>query len=215
MERIKECYQSLENAKSEIAMLNRECDEMEQFIKGTLNIKTSSDLYMSFPDLITKYDAQHKENKKIVIKIFGLWYPIGIVIIFIISLILKFQPAPFISCFSSILVSLNVGSTEKLFTSKKKIKLVNKLANYCKNKSELDGLDLDQINRIFMQREQEYSKIITSKREDILEYEKFLEKCEIDVANQVLVDEGIDATIEMGLVPKAEKKKLIKVNVNK
>lgn len=215
MEQIRECYKSLENAKNDVAMLNHECDEMEQFRKDALYLNTNPDLYMRLPELLEKYSSQYKDNKKYMLSFYGLFYPAVLIVIFVLSLIFKFQPSFLISSFTSAVVTLNFERIGRFSKSKKKVKLVKKLASYCNNKSELDGLDLDQIITMFVRREKEYGDLIVSKRRSISEYEEFLEKCKEDVANQVLLDERIDATMEMEFTIPSKKKRLIKVDVNK
>ncbi len=214
LERIDECYKSLKAAEDDVNMLNAECDKLVGFMKDYLIIDSPAEKYTEANALLDIYQDRISRKKKKFIFIGG-FYLLFFAVMMFFGVVINKNPAVIISMITSALVSVNISDVRQLYLIKGKRKFIQSVLEYCQERIDCKDLSIDEIIALINTRNKELGGAIEQRRQAIPEYERLLEKAQVNIADEILADEGIDATIDLYLKTPNKKKQLIKIDVNK
>lgn len=215
MSRIDECYDSLNKAKDEVKVLSKRIEKYDDFFREYFMFDSNDEKYMPVKDLIALFDSKYKiALKRVILLIIG--YPVIAIILGLLSAALNFGSSTTMSVVLTLYIVSNMDKLNPLGKIKRKKKFVEEVLEYLGNKDEHLELCIDEV----MDEMKEYNTTLTeealSKQKLIYEYENMLNEETKKLANEVIVDHGINAEIAIEpLIGKRKNKSLIKKNVNK
>lgn len=215
MSRIDECYDSLNKAKDEVKVLSKRIEKYDDFFREYFMFDSNDEKYMPVKDLIALFDSKYKiALKRVILLIIG--YPVIAIILGLLSAALNFGSSTTMSVVLTLYIVSNMDKLNPLGKIRRKKKFVEEVLEYLGNKDEHLELCIDEV----MDEMKEYNTTLTeealSKQKLIHEYENMLNEETKKLANEVIVDHGINAEIAIEpLIGKRKNKSLIKKNVNK
>lgn len=215
MSRIDECYDSLNKAKDEVKVLSKRIEKYDDFFREYFMFDSNDEKYMPVKDLIALFDSKYKiALKRVILLIIG--YPVIAIILGLLSAALNLGSSTTMSVVLTLYIVSNMDKLNPLGKIRRKKKFVEEVLEYLGNKDEHLELCIDEV----MDEMKEYNTTLTeealSKQKLIYEYENMLNEETKKLANEVIVDHGINAEIAIEpLIGKRKNKSLIKKNVNK
>lgn len=219
MSRFDECYASLENAKLEINQLEQENRKIDEIWRESLELCGQSEKYTPLDVLFQKYENKYKFERNFLIKMYLVCYAIAIIAGVILKVltgnVFSFNVSPIISGCTISLLIVSKSPFKEMREAKRRKRILKKLLDYAKSFIEDENLSIFEIREKMLERARENDKMLTEKEEAIVEYQELLNNAQTDLANEILMEHGIDAQINLDAKIKEKNKSLIKINVNK
>lgn len=216
MSRLDECYNSLDNAKNELASLENKCKKYDGFFERFKMLDVYLEKDMPVKDLIALYDTNYKNGRNKLIRRCLIGYPAIWVALFLAGILLSFNPASGVAVATTLFTNANYETFKKISQDKRKRKFLCEVLEEVDKSEEEANYTIDELMAELKNQDSEMVTKIVEGRRAILEYEKLIEESKERIANEVIVAHGIDAEINVSFVRRPKKNKsLIKVYVNK